>query len=234
MAHLYTEYDAGLDSVRNSFTSLGPDHGTRRRRVEKVYTKAFVQKSPALHAIQNAMVHDRLMPFLREQAEHNRNVEILDVLASYGIDFVTAFIFGLPRGVDFLRDVAARNEWLTHYRNRFPPKHLFWLQEMPDFTKTLRRIGLNPLPSSYDTSKAALETWALCLVDATAVAQSDPSKNDREKPQQPESILYTQIQNALEDESRTNGKVLSPAQRRLIVASEVLDHVGMRPWFCVG
>ena len=111
----YHAFNSQVSRFRNSFSSLGEDHRHRRRRVTSPYTKRNIQGSSHVQMIKYVLLFERLLPQYLQHAASNQPLNVLPLNIAYGLDFVSAFAFGLSRGSNFLRDVRARNDWLDTF-----------------------------------------------------------------------------------------------------------------------
>ena len=55
------------------------------------------------------------MPIIRESARAEKLFGVLSMSLAYGIDFVSAFMVGLPRGTKSIEDTKARYIWLVEF-----------------------------------------------------------------------------------------------------------------------
>ena len=62
---------------------------------------------------------------------------------AYGLDFVSAFIFGIPRSTNFIENVKVRDFWLAAYLKSHPADYMFWPLELPRLTEWLKKIGIS-------------------------------------------------------------------------------------------
>lgn len=215
-------------SKRNIFSSLRRDeHGMLRKRVSAVYAKTFLQSCRHIHAITSELVQTRFLPMLWTSATCRRPVDMLSVNYAYGLDFVTAFIFGLSRGTNFIQQEDQRRKWLEDYDRSHPHDSMFWLQEQPNLTRWLRNIGIHVVPEGYVDADVEFENWGLQMIDATDAALqaglSEDCAADGDMPLMYHQLISTTArQSGLKDSLPSH---LSPEQRREI-ASECLDHIG--------
>ncbi|KAL4791184.1 cytochrome P450 [Aspergillus venezuelensis] len=102
----------GLD---NTFSSLRQDHTAYRKRLNRVYAKPYIQRSPSVRAILREILIQRVLPIVQASAAQRKPIDILPLNLAYGLDVVSAFEFGLARGTNFLEDERAREEWFAWY-----------------------------------------------------------------------------------------------------------------------
>jgi hypothetical protein len=126
-----------------------------------------VQESRHVRAILSELVQNRLLPSISELSASNAPIDILAVNFAYGLDFVAAFIFGLSRGTDFLRDEACRQTWLDEYRKSHPSEYMFWLLEHPRLVKLLAKLKLYVVPKWYHDADVEFDKWGMELLERT-------------------------------------------------------------------
>ncbi|RYP90234.1 hypothetical protein DL770_003655 [Monosporascus sp. CRB-9-2] len=214
----------------NTFTTLlSSEHRRRRRRVRIVYSRAFLLTSPHMRAILVGIILDRLRPLLARIAGSPLGAtDVMPLAQSYVLDFVSAFGFGLPLGLDFLSDSAAHKRWLDLYNLSFPGGTTgFWLKEHPWLTRLLCSLGVPMIPDGYAKSRRELENWAIEKVDAAEkLLQWHREKNSMAAGELP--VLYDAVRSGMAQADGFSGIgnfTPSPAQR-LELASECLDHIG--------
>lgn len=212
--------------TRNTFSALGKEHGMKRKRVTNVYAKSYVQNSRHVRAILAELVQGRLLPSIWEMATSNTPTDILAINFAYGLDFVAAFIFGLSRGTDFLRDEACRQVWLDDYRKSHPAEYMFWLLEHPRLIKILAKLRIYIVPKWYHEADTDFGKWGAKLVDETEqVLQNGFTEGAAASGEMPH--VYFQQKRAIAEELKLErGAYFKPTpEQRLELASECLDHL---------
>ncbi|KAF2790985.1 cytochrome P450 [Melanomma pulvis-pyrius CBS 109.77] len=212
--------------TRNTFSALGKEHGTKRKRVSNVYAKSYVQNSRHVRAILAELVQGRLLPSCWEMAASNTPLDVLALNFAYGLDFVAAFIFGLSRGTDFLRDTACRQIWLEEYRKSHPSEYMFWLLEHPRLIKILSKFRIYIVPKWYHEADTDFDKWGEKLIDETEQAlQNGFTEESAHSGDMPN--VYFQQKRAMADELKLGqGAYFKPTpEQRLELASECLDHL---------
>ena len=82
--------------TRNTFSSPGgEEHIFRRRRSAAVYTKSSIQMSPHVRKILSTVLQERYINVICESVRDGAELDILDLNFAYGLDVVSAFIFGI-------------------------------------------------------------------------------------------------------------------------------------------
>ena len=108
-----------LGRVPNMFSMVeSKPHSTRKRMVSHIYSKSFLQSSPELHKISRLILFGRLLPLLSKAAIDEQPLDVLEINYSSAMDFITAFIFGLQNGTNFLQEAMVRRHWFENYQRR--------------------------------------------------------------------------------------------------------------------
>lgn len=168
------------------------------------------------------LIYQRLLPQFAKSAVERTPVEVLDLNMAYGLDFVSAFIFGLPRGTNFIQDVRYRNHWLARYLRSHPNQYMFWLLEVPNLRKWLTNFGICVTPKWIWEARGELDEWALGLINRTEeyLAEADAKQTrDGDHP-----VVYNQLRRAMNNEQE-----MERMNQRLEIASECLDQLGLLP-----
>lgn len=198
----------------------------RRHRISSVYTKPYVQSSPHVRTLLSHLLQKRLLPTLGKHAREGTALDVLPVNFAFSLDFVSSFIFGLPRSTNFLEHIEARDRWLESYATIYSGRPLFWLQEYPDLVATMRKLGVSPVPQEYFNAVDLFDSWILSLVDATETALLQPDMDKSEPGHFPE--MYHTLRSSILKQAggRANLSKIPSSSQRLELASECLDHLG--------
>lgn len=229
-------------SRRNIISTIGGMHGPVRRRISTVYAKSFLQASPHFRVMMSTVLETRLIPILAHHHDSGKAIDTLELSLAYGIDIITATIFGLRYSTNVLQDLEYRDWFFAKFKDYSASGNSFWLNDVPALTSRLQSIGLNPVKPGYYRAKGELEEWCMTLVRAVENlllafnndASSSKNKNDDDNITPGDRpIVFEKLWRAVEEEAKTNqGK--SPANpvslsaaddRRIEVASECLDHI---------
>lgn len=205
---LRTIYIGGFEKTdwyRGLFLNYGTDnlvsmvdykaHSVQKRMLTNVYSKSYLQSSPDLKTISTTIVIDRLLPVLDELARTKKVINVLPFGQAIGLDFTSAYLFGLANGSDFVRDAKNWELWLEKYEvfKYQPPKDRAW---------------------------GEIEKWCFARCEkADRWEDSDAEKLSPDGNVNTIPIVYRQFCRNLEKSSQ------SPQEKRLIVASEMLDHL---------
>lgn len=178
-------------------------HSVQKRMLSNVYSKSYLQNSPDLQIISSTVVLDRFLPLLEGLARRREPVNVLPLTQAVGMDFTSAYLFGVANGTDFIRDVDFRNRWLGLYET-FKNQH-----------PTERASG-------------EIERWCLSLCEKAAAwertaEKSGPVVNNKfiTNP-----VVYRQLSQCLEKTKTPQRSSNSESKpKHLVVASEMLDHL---------
>ncbi|KAK3994561.1 hypothetical protein QBC44DRAFT_41655 [Cladorrhinum sp. PSN332] len=205
------------------------EHSVRKRLISNVYSKSYIQSSPAASSQARAIISDRLLPIIQDSTAETQiphGIDIYSVFMAATMDFIAAYIFGLQGGTDFLGDKAYRDHFLELYKIRHG--YGFFDQELPRFTKFCRKIGIPFCPGFVDLANKELREWCQRLCDDMLVlfdAGCRPTAGSEDDP-----VVLGTFVTGLEKEKATKGPdslLYSTALSnfRLSVASELFDHV---------
>lgn len=146
---------------------------------------------------------------------------------AYGLDFVSAFMFGLSRSTNFLQDTASRDAWMELYQDSHPAKYLFWLQEHPRLVRVLKRLGISIVPKWYFEADVKFDNWASKLVDETEKALKAGLTEQTVQPGEMPVMYFHQKLSMSEELKLESTSYFTPSrEQRRELASECLDHLG--------
>jgi hypothetical protein len=179
----------------------------------------------------STVLETRLIPILADHHNSGKSIDILKLSQAYGIDIITATIFGLPCGTNVLQDLEYRDWFFAKFKDFAAAGNSFWLNDVPELTARLQSLGLDPVKPGYYRAKGELEQWCLSLVHAAEnLLALNASKNVITPGDKP--IVFEKLWLAVDEEAKTNkGSLansvsLSSAEDRSVeVASECLDHI---------
>lgn len=206
---LRTVYAGGFDKYRwylDVFVNYGTPnlvsmlehkpHSLQKRMVSNVYSKSYLQSSKDLQTVSDILMYDRFFPILNRVDEHGGELDVLDFMQAVGMDFTSAYLFGLSNGTDFMNDV--------HYRHR-------WLEEYKVFKNQLPR----------DRADGEVERWCLSMCEAAEhfVHSEKLSANSKET----EAVVYQRLSRTLQESAQSTNVNQKPTM--MITASEMLDHL---------
>jgi hypothetical protein len=210
-------------------TRRAAEHSARKRLISHVYSKSYIQSSPAASAQARSILYDRLLPILEAsvaetQAPHG--VDVYSVFMGATMDSIAGYIFGLQNGTDFLGDKAYREHFLELYKAR--NDYGYYDQELPQLTKICRKLGIPLCPKWADEANKELGEWFQLLCEKMQRFLDAGGQPERDTLDQP--IVWNALVGGLETEKAKNGRgsVLYPtalSNFKLSVASELFDHV---------
>ncbi|KAI9814654.1 MAG: hypothetical protein M1827_003210 [Pycnora praestabilis] len=193
-----------------------------------VYSKSYLQASPALVNICEKLIYGRLLPIVANLASTRTAVDVLDLNFAANMDFINAYLFGLCNGSNFLEDEKTRRWWMNLYQGR--KSLLFWPQELPRVQEWLSFIGIKLVPDWVDAANKEIEDWNLVMCDAAekAIDHADASRQIVMK-RGDVPIVYQQMKTAMDKDRDKSGEAVTAeyrSQQRLEIASEMMDQLG--------
>ncbi|KAL8637389.1 MAG: hypothetical protein Q9228_005330 [Teloschistes exilis] len=209
----------------NTFSALGNEHRIHRRRITNVYAKSFIQHDQQVRRLFHTIL-GRFISQIQESSQKGDPLDVLGLNMAYGLDFVSAFVFGLSSGTRFIQDVQARNAWLEQYLKSHSNGYMFWLVEMPGLRRWLEKWGVTVVPNLVGEARKGLERWGLEMVDKAEDAMREVSIRSSLDDDLP--IVYNQLKLALAKERQSKGIDAAsdvPQEERLQLASECFDHM---------
>ena len=168
------------------------------------------------------------MPQLLNSAQSGKPIDVLGLNMAYGLDYVSAFTFGLARGTNFIEDVRERDVWLARYLKSHPNQYMFWLLDAPKTRLWLSKLGVHVVPQWVWKAREDLDQWALRIVNQTEEAMSEVATDDMKDGDFP--VVYNQLKIARVKEDQQGAQTLHakiPSERPSQLASECLDHLGI-------
>ena len=153
-------------------------HSVQKRILSHIYSKSYLQSSPELRTISEVMIFDRLFPVLRSAAQNDTPLNVLELSQALGMDFTSAYLFGLTNGTNFVEDVETRRRWLSLYST-------FKIQ------------------STKDRALGEIEQWCLSMCEAAETFTS--SKVSGESPSTA-PVVYEQLAMGLDESSLSQPK----------------------------
>lgn len=207
----------------NAFSTLDAKaHSLRKRRITHVYSKPFLlSPESGLAPISHTIIHDRLLPILDEAAEKGNAIDVLELFFSTAMDFITAYQLGLPSSTNFLQNVDERRHWLDIYQCRRP--YSFWGLHASRLKSFLHRVGMRVVPEFVAKANEEMERYVLRLVQRTEERVESGFVDEESK----EAMVYRALRRGMEkEEEKLAREVQSAEDRRLEIASELLDELG--------
>ncbi|OAA53347.1 cytochrome P450 monooxygenase [Cordyceps fumosorosea ARSEF 2679] len=208
-------------------TTESKAHSKRKRMISNVYSKSYILSSEAAKAQSHAIMFNRLLPLLNKEAadNHLRGTEVQSLFMATTMDMISAYIFGLEHGTNFLQDKTYRDHWLGLYLSRH--HHHFWPQELPFMTALLKNIGIRLYPSFVDSANDELRAWNKLQCEKTAGSYFG-ERGDADLGKTP--VVFRAMHEGIDKEETTEGEEsilyeTTIKQRDSSIASEILDQV---------
>ncbi|KAF3054812.1 hypothetical protein GL218_07593 [Daldinia childiae] len=207
-------------------------HSLRKRMVSHVYSKSYINASPALAAQADIIISSRLLPLIQESvsaSQQPHGIDVHSLFCAAAMDFISAYCFGARRSADFIRRKSYRDHWLSLYTTR--KGYGFFAQELPRLSRVLGAVGLDPTPAWVHAANRELEAWCKELSDATVrFLENEGLGEESVVNTADDPVVVRTLLAGIEKEYETSGEA-SPLyttaiqQRDLSIASEILDHV---------
>ena len=209
--------DSDLCSVTNMFSMKeSKPHSAQRRLVSNSYSKSTLQTSHELHHISQTLLFSRYLPLLDSLAISKSSVEVHELNFATTMDFINAYIFGLPNGSNFIEDVKTRKHLLRVYQCR--RAYQFFSQEIPQIKNFFDRLCIKLVPSWVDAATSEFEAFCQKMCNAAATTLRTASLTPENTP-----TVYRNLSTPLPPKSSPSA-TLGP-DPSLLVASELLDHL---------
>ncbi len=194
--------------------------------ISNIYSKSYLHSSPELNATSKTILYDRLLPSVHSEGR-SATFDVLELFHAVGMDFTSAYLFGLSNGTNLSQEVKARKHLLSLYQGLRPS--VFWIAELPILTASLARLGFPIIPKAVVAGKEELEAWCLRMCDAAEESlkqnSSRPKPADEENPVQG-PVVYKHLKSGMETEaskSLPSASSLPLPDQRLSLASEMMD-----------
>lgn len=205
-------------------TEHSKPHSHRKRLLTHLYSKSTLQSSPTMRAISNRIIFQRFLPKF-VQAEGGP-VDVLFLINCVAMDFVTAYLFGMCNGTNFLRDEDLARHWLHCFHSRRP--FVFWTGELPAIISWCNLLGpANPLSTPFVVeANRWLGDHCLRMVDDVLDTQPDATAELAHPENIP--VVTRHLHSSLRRQADKSDAIpLTGSQHsiRMQVASEVLDHL---------
>jgi cytochrome P450 len=205
-------------------------HSARKRMISNIYSKSNIHSSPALAQQAQVILYERLLPIIADASKSARSpdgVDVHDLWNATTMDFITAYLFGLKNGSNFLHNELYRRHWFDLYHSR--KTYTFFPQELPRLSRFFKRLYLNLTPTWVDDANRELEAWTKDRCDTTYAYVNDGSAAKDTGPEN-EPVVFGALLTGIEKENKTKGSesVLYDTTLRypeLSIASEMIDHL---------
>ncbi|KUI69703.1 Tryprostatin B 6-hydroxylase [Cytospora mali] len=211
--------------VPNMFSSRrSKEHSLRKRMISNVYSKSYIQSSPAMTAQARILLYDRFFPAL-ERSSSERGIDVYSLFHATAMDFITAYIWGISRSTNFIDNQSNREHWLKMNSARNSAR--FFPQELPRLTALCRTIGFPLYPSwvsaaNQENAAGNVDMWRRTMEDIET--GKDVAKDTADEP-----VVTNALLNGIRKEEDTRGET-SPLytttlrHKDLSTQSELWDH----------
>ena len=177
-------------------TLASKPHSVRKRMMTSLYSKSFLQTSPDMEKLSRSIIYDKLLPTVRSVAGKGSHLDVFDFSQAIAMDFISAYLFGLSNGTDFMNNADYRHHWYRAYQRS--------LRTRPEE----RRNG-------------ELETWCLQLCEA-ANRSLHPTDQGTESKLVTQPVIFARVFESLSQSPKAEA---DPSHAMLATASEMLDHL---------
>ena len=201
-------------------------HAARRRFISQIYSKSSIHNSPIVAAQARTLLYDRLLPILEHASikPPSAGVAVYSLWQAFTMDTIAAFYLGLKCGTNFLEDEPLREKWRGEFLSRLPCA--VYVQEMPNLTAHLAKIGIHVIPPQVGDAthylEATVKEWYQSALHFMKThPQRDPT--DPDVPLALSAILagYEHEQHA--EQSRIEKDVLANPEPSIL--SELMDNI---------
>ena len=204
-------------------------HSARKRMISNIYSKSNIHSSPALARQAQVILYERLLPIITSLSsafQSPNGVDVHDLWNATTMDFITAYLFGIKNGSNFLHNESYRRHWLSLYQSR--KTHTFFPQELPRLTSFFKFFNIHLVPTWVDDANRELEAWTKQRCDATNLYLKDAAAKDTDPGNEP--VVLSALLTGIEKESKSKGSesVLTDTTLRypeLSIASEMIDQL---------
>ncbi len=164
--------DAFMNYGRPNMVSMlkHKPHSAQKRMVSNLYSKSYLQNSEELQKASTCLMLDRFMPIMQSVADKGVEMDVLDFFQGVGMDFTSAYLFGLSNGTDFMNDVQYRQHWLAQYS-----------------------VSKDQLPQ--DRAGGEVERWCLAMCEAAEESLHLEKANNGSPATQP--VVYGRLSQSL-------------------------------------
>jgi cytochrome P450 len=139
--------------------------------ISNIYSKSTLQSSAPLASQARTILFSRLLPIVTASTDPSllpHGIDVHDLWNAATMDFITAYIFGLPHSTNFLQNVGYRQHLLDLYQSR--KKYTFFPQELPRLTKIAHAIGIRLVPKWVDYANQEIEAFCASMCKAATAA----------------------------------------------------------------
>ena len=198
-----------------------------------IYSKSALQSSAVVHKLSQAIIVERLLPILDAAATESTPLNMFEYSSAIYSDFITAFVFGLQNGSNYIRDNTARKHWMTSKKISNDALGAgFWASQFPVVASFFTKLGIKFESPHIVTAVIESQDRCLDMVDRAESSEDSPSSisqagdKDKNATKWTEPVVYKQLVSQLRSSAEKAAiEPLSDSQLRLTVASELMDHL---------
>jgi cytochrome P450 len=197
--------------------------------ISHIYSKSSIHSSLALDQQAKIILYERLLPIITVISESARNangVDVHDIWNATTMDFITAYLFGLKNGSNFLRNESYRRHWFQLYHSR--KTYTFFTQELPRISRFFKYFNIHLTPVWVDDANRELEAWTKDRCDETFAYVYDGSAIKDTDPANEPVVFGSLLAGIHKEEKKGSESVLNDTTLRypqLSIASEMIDHL---------
>jgi cytochrome P450 len=197
--------------------------------ISNIYSKSNIHSSPALAQQAKVILSERLLPIITSYSDSARSsdgVDVHDLWNATTMDFITAYLFGLKNGSNFLHNESYRRHWFQLYHSR--KTYTFFSQELPRLSRFFKYFYIHLTPTWVDDANRELEAWTKDRCDATFAYFKEGSVAKDTDPANEPVVFGSLLSGIKKEEKKGSESVLNDTTLRypkLSVASEMIDHL---------
>ncbi|PYH87647.1 putative cytochrome P450 monooxygenase [Aspergillus ellipticus CBS 707.79] len=90
-------------------------HAHQKRMLSSIYANSSIQSSPHVRVLSSHILWGRLFPILNNLSRTNETVSVLPLFQAVGMDFTSAFLFGLQNATRYTLHLEEWTPWLDEY-----------------------------------------------------------------------------------------------------------------------
>ncbi|KAF2206612.1 hypothetical protein CERZMDRAFT_52851 [Cercospora zeae-maydis SCOH1-5] len=222
--------DCGRQNLSSSLDAIS--HSIRKKRITHVYSKSYLQSSPAVVALIDRLVRHRFLALVSARARDQKPFDTMTMLSALALDLVLGYTFGVRNATDFLNNSSEHSKCIERIHTGRPYSTMFWLHEFPSTVDFLERVGV--LSKERYESLEALHVFCLDMCHRAEAALEDAQHDSG-----PEDFptVYQQFRRSLDKEgvsivpslqasSRLSEHgTISCSPQQLEIAAEVGDQI---------
>lgn len=89
-------------------------HAAQKRMLSHVYSKSYIQSSSDLRALSKVLIFERILPLFQHSSENKILFDAYGFSCAVGMDFVTAFLFGIDNSTNFIDNPSTRKKFMDN------------------------------------------------------------------------------------------------------------------------